>query len=40
MKEQIHIKNIFRTEDIGLIEKAVTEKIEKLINAHLKRKSD
>lgn len=37
MKTSIHTKNIFKVTDIEKMKKAVTEKIEKLVNAQLKK---
>lgn len=37
MKEMIHTKNSFRSEDKELIKKAVTEKISKLMNRQVKK---
>ncbi len=37
MKEKIHTQNCFKTEDTEQLKKAVTEKVEKLINRQLKK---
>lgn len=37
MKQIIHIKNTFRTTNTELLRKAVTEKVEKLINVRMKQ---
>lgn len=37
MKENIHTKNIFKTADIELLKKAVTAKVEKIINNQMKK---
>jgi hypothetical protein len=39
MKETIHTKNSFRSADVEHLRKAVTEKIEKLVNRQVKRKN-
>ncbi|WP_278245156.1 hypothetical protein [Ruminococcus flavefaciens] len=39
MKETIHMKNSFRSADVEHLRKAVTEKIEKLVNRQVKRKN-
>lgn len=37
MKNTIHTKNTFRTEDAKVMQKIVTEKIQKLLNQQIKR---
>ncbi len=37
MKDMIHTKNTFRSADTEHLRKAVTEKVEKLINSHIKK---
>ena len=37
MKENIHIKNTFKSADTELLCKAVTEKIERIVNNNLKK---
>lgn len=39
MKEVIHIKSSFQTSDVGKLQKAVTEKVEKLANSQMKKAS-
>lgn len=39
MKENIHTKNSFKSSDKEQIKKAVTEKIEKIINTLIKKAS-
>lgn len=40
MKEKLHTKNTFKTTDSELLKKAVTTKIEKIINIQVKRQTD
>lgn len=37
MKEKVHTRSTFRTKDMELLKKAVTAKIEKLVNEQLKK---
>jgi hypothetical protein len=37
MEKKIHITSSFVTNDAELLKKAVTEKIEKLLNEHIKK---
>lgn len=37
MKETIHTKNVFKVTDIEVLKKMVTEKVEKIVNAQLKK---
>lgn len=37
MKETIHTINTFRSDDIERLKKAITEKIEKLLNTCMKK---
>lgn len=37
MKDKIHTINTFRSDDIERLKKAVTEKIEKLLNTCMKK---
>lgn len=37
MKDKIHTINTFRTKDIELLKKAVTAKIEKLVNEQVRK---
>lgn len=37
MKDKIHTINTFRSDDIERLKKAVTEKIEKLVNTCMKK---
>lgn len=37
MKETVHTKNSFKSNDASQLKKAVTEKIEKLINISMKK---
>ncbi len=39
MKEKIHTKNTFRTTDPELLKKAVTAKVEKLVNIQMKKQA-
>lgn len=39
MKEKIHTKSTFRTTDPNLIKKAVTAKVEKLVNIQMKKQT-
>lgn len=37
MKETVYIKNSFKSDDASQLKKAVTEKIEKLVNISMKK---
>ena len=37
MKEKIHTQNCFKTEDTEQLKKAVTEKVEKIINRQIEK---
>lgn len=37
MKETVYIKNSFKSNDASQLKKAVTEKIEKLVNISMKK---
>lgn len=37
MKDKIHTQNIFQSADAELLKKAVTAKIEKLVNSQVKK---
>lgn len=37
MRKNIHTKNTFKTADIELLKKAVTAKVEKIINNQVKK---
>lgn len=37
MKDVIHTKNSFKSSDVEQLKKAVTEKIEKLLNSQMKK---
>ena len=40
MKEKLHTKNTFKTTDSELLKKAVTAKVEKIVNTQVKRQTD
>lgn len=39
MKEKIHTKNTFRTTDPKLLKKAVTAKVEKIVNIQVRKQA-
>ena len=40
MKEKLHAKNTFKTTDLELLKKAVTTKVEKIVNIQVKKQAD